>query len=132
MRSSLLFADATVNLLLGVCLIWFPAPLVRILGVPDAHPPFYASLLGAVLFGIGVALLVERRARSPVTAGLGLAGAVAINLSGGVVLGWWLIAGNLRLPLRGEVFLWLLVLLLVGLSSVELLVQRRHDRGHAP
>jgi hypothetical protein len=129
-RSPLLLADAIVNLLLGVALIWFPPPLVRALGIPNVRPAFYASVLGAVLFGIGVALLLERRSHISITAGLGLGGAVAINLSGGIVLGVWLVAGNLQLPFRGQVFLWALVLLLVGLSSVELAVHRRHHRSH--
>jgi hypothetical protein len=74
-------------------------------------------LLGGVLIGIGIALLIERsRGRS----GLGLAGAISINLCAGLVLAGWLLFGSLDLPLRGQLFLWLLVVLLVGISGVEL------------
>jgi hypothetical protein len=125
MRSSLLLIDAIVNLVLGAALIWFPDWLVRLLGVPHADPAFYAAILGAVLFGIGVALLLELRAGRGPTAGLGLGGAVAINLSGGAVLAAWLIGGGLDLPIRGVVFLWALVFLLVCLSTVELAAQVR-------
>jgi hypothetical protein len=57
--------------------------------------------------------------------GLGLAGAIAINLCGGLVLLGWLIFGNLNLPLRGNLFLWLIAIILVGISSVELIAHRK-------
>jgi hypothetical protein len=54
--------------------------------------------------------------------GLGLGGAVAINLSGGVVLILWLIFGDLNIPLRGYFFLWSLAIVLVGISSIEVFI----------
>ena len=75
-RSLLLLVDAIINLLLGVLLLFFPARLVEAIGIPATEQSFYPSILGAVLFGIGVALLIQRRNDR----GLGLTGAVAINL----------------------------------------------------
>ena len=104
MKSSLLLTcDAIINLVLGALLVVFPARLVSAIGVSDAESAFYPSILGAVLFGIGVALLVERIRG---TAGLGLYGAISINLSGGLVLAAWLSFGSLALPIRGQAFLW--------------------------
>ena len=121
MRSSiLLLVDAVINFLLGILLIFFPASLVIALGIPGSDSAFYPSILGAVLFGIGIALLVERFRGS---AGLGPCGAVSINLSGGLVLAGWLLSGSLELPLRGHIVLWILVLILVGISSLELFVR---------
>jgi hypothetical protein len=125
--ASLLMVDATINLVLGVLLIIFPAWLVSLLGVPKAVPGFYAGILGGVLFGIGIALLVERFRGE---GGLGLGGAVSINLCGGAVLAGWLLFGNLNLPLRGQIFLWVLVMLLVGISSLELLAATVSNRIH--
>jgi hypothetical protein len=119
-RTTLLAVDAGINLILGVMLVAFPDWLVALLGVPPAPGRFYPSLLGGVLFGIGIALLIERHHRTEKGIGLGLAGAVAINLCGGLVLCGWLIFGNLPLPMRGVLFLWLIVLLLLGLSMAEL------------
>ena len=116
--------DAGVNLLLGVLLMAFPAAVVEALGIPPAAVAFYPSILGAVLFGIGIALWIGR---SGSASGLGLAGAVSINLCGGVVLALWLTFGKLGLPARGYVFLWCLVVLLIGLSAIELLAQARSD-----
>jgi hypothetical protein len=115
--STLLTVDAAINLVLGVLLVLFPAGLVAALGIPHAEMTFYPSMLGAVLCGIGIALLIERvRGAS----GLGLAGAVSINLTAGLVLAGWLIWGALALPTRGRVVLWSLVAVLVGISTLEL------------
>jgi len=125
MRSPhLLTIDAVINLALGLLLALFPRPVAEVLGVPVPASPFYASILGAVLTGIGLALLVERfRARHGV-AGLGLAGAICINVCGAGVLAVWLIAGELTMPLRGRVFLWAVAIVILGLSIVEAAAQR--------
>ena len=92
----LLVPDAIINLLLGALPMIFPSPLVHFLGIPGAINSFYPSLLGAVLFGIGIALLIHRYL--PKIGGLGLGGAVSINLCGGLVLAYWLLPGELDLP----------------------------------
>lgn len=112
--------DAMINLSLGVLLIIFPRSLVAAIGIPAAAPAFYPSILGAVLFGIGIALLIDRKNG----VGLGLGGAICINLCAGTVLGIWLVFGNLQLPFRGFVLLWGLVAILVGISMLEILAQR--------
>ncbi len=128
-RAFLLTVDATVNLALGGLLVVFSRSIVVFLGVPSAESAFYPSLLGAVLFGIGLALLVERYSGRHVTMGLGLVGAVTINVCGGIVLAGWLLVGELGLPLRGMVFLWVLVALLLGLSGFELIAEVRGRRA---
>jgi hypothetical protein len=123
--STLLLADAIINLGLGALLIAFPSRLVHLLGVPDAPSKFYPNLLGAVLLGIGIALLIERYKPRAGMIGLGLSGAIAINLCGGLVLALWLILGELSIPTRGYLVLGLLALLLVGISVFELRTQLR-------
>ncbi len=123
-RSILLTIDGIINLTLGILLIAFPAPLVTFLGIPDA-PRFYPNILGAVLFGIGIALFLERGFMGWRGSGLGLDGAVAINLCAGLVLAGLLLFADLALPLRGTLFLWALVILLVGISSAEIIAKKR-------
>jgi len=122
-KQMLLTVDACINFVLGVLLLLsipFSSQLTGLLGVPEIENAFYPSLLGAVLFGIGIALVGERaRAGRDAPGGLGLAGAIAINLCGGLVLGGWLVLGKLDLPPRGWVFLWVLDVLLVGVSGLE-------------
>jgi hypothetical protein len=130
MRTLLLTIDATVNLALGALLLVFPRPVVAFLGVPPSPVAFYPSILGAVLIGIGGALLVERRNPTGGARGLGLVGALIINLCGGGALAAWLLVGRLGLSTRGSVVLWLVAAVVVGLSGIELLAERR--RGTPP
>ena len=122
----LLWVDAAINLLLGILLLAFSRPLIHLVGVPHTDVKFYPTILGAVLFGIGLALVIEALKRPHGLSGLGLGGAVAINLCGGGVLLLWLISGVLDLPLRGSVFLWTLAIILVGISIIELIAHCRH------
>ena len=129
-RSTLLKTDAAINLILGILLMAFPTGLMKALGIPLADPSFYATILGGVLFGIGLALLVECYRKSSRFVGLGLGGAIAINLCGGFVLAAWLLSDKITLPLRGQIFLWSLVVLLVGISLLEGLSHFR--KGKSP
>ena len=123
MRKKLLFLDGVGNVFLGLALLVAPMAVGAWLGLP-AGGAFYASLFGAVLVGIGIALLLERRDSRAAGTGLGLTGALVINLCFGLALAGWLIRGGLQLPLRGSLVLWTLVAILVGLSSLELLSER--------
>jgi hypothetical protein len=117
-KHPLLVLDSVINLILGALLLVFPNALVEFLGIPGAASAFYPSLLGAVLFGIGIALLIA--VYFPGAGGLGTGGAVAINLSAGLVLAMWMLMGDLNIPAKGYAFLWVLVLILVVLSTVEI------------
>ena len=119
----LLIVDAVINIALGILLLLsipFSRQIVEFLGVPNIQNAFYPSIIGAVFVGIGIALLIEvkRKATSHMK-GLGLGGAIAINLCGGAVLIGWLLWGGLNLPLRGAIFLWAFAILLVSISSLE-------------
>jgi hypothetical protein len=129
MRTSLLTVDSVINLILGALLVVFPRRVVAVLGLPWAESAFYPSILGAVLLGIGLALVLEQGGARHATAGLGLLGAVVINLCAAVVLAAWLLWGNLGLPPRGAVLLWVLVAVLVGLGVLELGAQLQRGRG---
>jgi hypothetical protein len=122
-HSVVLAVDAALNIVLGVLLVTFPRSIVDAVGVPTSESAFYPSVLGGVLMGIGIALVIQI-ARCQRPDGLGLWGAGAINLCGGLVLAAWLLWGHLELALRGRIFLWSLVAVLVGVSLVEFLPQR--------
>ena len=118
----LLVIDAGVNLLLGVLLLMFPFGIAAWLGVPQPESAFYPTILGGVLFGIGLALLLEACGPERNMGGLGLSGAIAINFCGAGVLAIWLIATPPALPLRGQILLWAIVLLVLAIGLIELLV----------
>lgn len=120
MTRYLLAIDAGANLVLGGILLWLPAGSVRLLGLPSTSTYFYASILGAVLVGIGVALAVELFGAPHGRRGLGLGGAIAINLCGGGALAFWLVFVPLNIPTRGFIVLWSVAILVVGIGVVEL------------
>ncbi|KPK73324.1 hypothetical protein AMJ87_02025 [candidate division WOR_3 bacterium SM23_60] len=122
MRHIVLIIDAIINFVLGIVLIVYPIQFIRFLGIPEATNPFYPSLLGAVLCGIALALIIEYY-RSPAgLVGLGLGGAVVINICGACILIIMMVRHLVHLPLQGYFFLWILVVALIFLSAVELVV----------
>lgn len=122
-RATLLRLDGVINLVLGLLLMWFPDNLVDALGVPSTVDRFYPTLLGAVLLGIGIALLLEAYRLPGGVVGLGLGGAIVINLTAASVLTFWLIWGDLDIPTRGRVLLGILSAGLVTISIFELWVR---------
>jgi hypothetical protein len=121
MHKNLLLADAVINLVLGALLLIYPQNLVEALGLPPVRSAFFPSVLGGVLIGIGIALLLAWRGGAQ---GLGLDGAIAINLCGaGVVVGWLLVSPD-SIPTRGRWTLWTAAALVIGIGLVEL----RHRR----
>jgi hypothetical protein len=130
-RSKVLIVDSIINLVLGVLLMAFPPAVVAALGVPTAEHTFYPNILGAVLCGIGIALLIDYLRGPDGPVGLGLGGAVCINLCAGLVLTIWLVRGTLAIPFRGQVFLWALVIMLVSISCVELIMHLKKSRPKA-
>ena len=90
--------------------------------MPQVATTFFPNVLGGVLFGIGLALLISWRRGHQ---GLGLDGAIAINLCGaGVVVGWLIFAPE-AIPSRGRITLWIIALLVIAIGLVELRHRRR-------
>ena len=118
-KQPVLLIDAGINLVLGILLLDFSPGLIEYLGVPASEQRFYPNILGAIFIGIAIALVMEHYRKPEGMIGLGLGGAVVINLCGGITLFLWLIFGGLNLPLRGVIFLWGLALILVFISTVE-------------
>jgi hypothetical protein len=119
----LLVIDGVVNLLLGVLLLLFPFGTASLLGVPVPNTHFYPTILGAVIFGIGLALLIEVGGQPYGIRGLGIAGAIAINFCGAGILILWLLFTPLSLPLRGYIVLWTIVSIVLIIGIVELLIK---------
>lgn len=119
-HKQLLLIDSWVNLLLGLLILCLPLGLDQLLGLPHVFSYFYSSILGAVILGIGVALYIELKSGG----GLGLPGAIAINLCGGVALLYWLIFDCAPgLTTRGHIVLWIICILVLGIGVIELINQ---------
>jgi hypothetical protein len=97
----LLTIDCIVNILLGTLLLLFPIGVIDLLGLPKTNTNFYPCILGAVILGIGFALFLELAGYAKHFRGLGLGGAILINLVGSLVLVFWLLFGSLSIPIKG-------------------------------
>ena len=122
MKTKLLFIDAAINLVLGGLLLFYPARLVEFLGMPKVESAFFASVLGGVLIGIGFALGIAARGG---TGGLGIDGAIVINLCGAGVVAVWLIVAPHVIPQEGRVTLWIIALVVIAVGCAELINRRR-------
>ena len=119
---TILFVDAIINFVLGVLLLIFSPEIASWLGVPLSSTSFYPNILGAIFIGITIALLIDVKGKKDNgNMGLGLLGAISINLCGGTMLALWLILGDLELPVRGFIILWTIVIILIIVSVTELI-----------
>jgi len=117
----ILLIDFIINLILGILLLAYSKKLAEYLGVPEIESAFYPNILGGIFIGIALALLIELLNKPDgKTHGLGLLGAIAINLCGGIILIIWLLSGDLAIPMKGSIFLWSLSVLLIFVSGFEL------------
>ena len=121
----LLLTDAVVNLMLGGLLVLYPQRLVEMLGLPAVNSRFYPSVLGGVLVGIGVALVVSYRGGA---SGLGLDGAIAINICGAGTVVVWLLSVPQDFSAAGRLTLWVVAVLVLGIGCGELFHRLRRHR----
>ena len=127
-HKAFLLIDSIVNLILGILLLLFPLGIAEILGVPQAASNFYPTILGGVIFGIGIALLLEAYGQPRGVRGLGLGGAIVINICGAGILALWLIFEPLNIPLRGFVILCVVAVVVLGIGILEVLAKTwRYD-----
>ena len=117
---TLLIIDGIINLVLGILLLLVPFGMASFLGVPEPVSYLYPCVLGAVLFGIGIALLLEVRGGSKGIRGLGVGGAIVINFCGAGTLLGWLLMSSLDLPMRGKILLWCIAVVVLLVGVVEL------------
>ncbi|MFH2011524.1 MAG: hypothetical protein ABIJ37_02280 [Pseudomonadota bacterium] len=119
----LLLIDGIINLVLGLLLLLFPLGMAKILGVPESNISFYPSILGAVILGIGIALFIEVFGATKGIRGLGLGGAIAINLCGAGVLLIWLFLKPFEIPIRGHIILWSIAIIVISIGIIELIIK---------
>jgi hypothetical protein len=117
----LLIIDGAINLILGILLLLIPFGMAHFLGVPEPVTYLYPCVLGAVLFGIGMSLLLEDWGGRQGVRGLGIGGAIVINFCGAGALLGWLLLSPFDLPMRGQMLLWSIVVVVMLVGVVELM-----------
>jgi hypothetical protein len=115
----LLLVDGMVNTVLGLVLLAFPLGSGEILSLPVSENNFYPLILGAVLLGIGIALFIEVKFYNKGKRGLGLDGAIIINIVASIVLILILIFGQLNISITGSIILWLVGISVLVIGLVE-------------
>jgi hypothetical protein len=117
----LIIFDGAVNITIGILLLFFPLGVARFFGVPQPNSYFYPTILGGVIFGIGIALFLEAYGFNHGIRGLGLAGAIVINICGSGVLFIWLIFRPLAIPVKGYVTLWAIAIIVFTIGIIEII-----------
>lgn len=123
----LLWIDAIVNLVLGISLLFFPRFVFEALGIRLMDGFLFPGILGGVLTGIGVALIVERYRDRLGIRGLGLGGAISINLFGAGALAFWLAHASLEIPASAYEIFWVIIVVVFGIAVAELFSQLKRD-----
>ena len=79
--------------MLGLPLTLFPHRVLEVLAIPIPDNSFYPSILGAILTGIGLALVIEHFKDVAGLTELGIGGAIVINFCGAgrVVVGTFMV-----------------------------------------
>lgn len=113
----LLWLETLLKFVPGILLAVAPLTTLRLLGLPRPDTGFWPRLCGAILVGIAGALFLEGTSSGH---GLGLAGAIIINLCGGAVLAAMLVLDVGPHSARGRASVWLVVCTLFILSVVEI------------
>lgn len=118
MLHQLLWLETLLKLAGGVVLIIGPNAASRVFGLPTARPSLWPRLLGAVLLGLAAATYIE--GALPGSRGLGLGGAIAVNLASAAMIFSLVVLNRGVETGRGRVALSLLAGLLVLLSLFEI------------
>ena len=120
MVQQLLWIEVLLKLAGGVTFALFPLTAAKVLGLPAGGSGFWPRLLGAMLIGLAGAAFIEGRATG--AGGLGMAGAVVINLVAAGMLVALLVFQRAAVTWRGKALLWMLAAALVVLGLVEISV----------
>ncbi|MGE8942877.1 hypothetical protein ACO2I3_13260 [Leptospira interrogans] len=118
MAQQLLWIEIVLRLIAGVILLILPLVAARVLGLPLPQATLWPRLIGGLMIGMAGAVFLEGSAMS--SRGLGLGGLVIINLATAATLAALLVLERASQTKRGRIFLWSLVVSLVGFSLLEL------------
>lgn len=115
----LLVIDSMVNIVIGIILLCFPLGIGDYLELPKSNNNFFPTILGAIILGIGIALFIEYKYFEKTKRGLGIEGAIIINIIASSALIIFLVFGNLNISLLGSVILWFVGILVFIIGLVE-------------
>jgi hypothetical protein len=115
----LLLIDSIVNIAIGIILLCYPLGTGDYLDLPKSDNNFYPVILGAVIFSIGIALFIERKYYERGIRGLGIEGAITINIIASSALIIFLVFSNLNVSIIGLIILWFIGILVFIIGVAE-------------
>jgi hypothetical protein len=118
MKDMVLWIDVAVRLVLAVLLVCVPRLTMTSLGLPKSPETFWPRILGVVLLALAAGTAID--GRWPGKGGPLLGGLVAVNVAMAFGLATALVVGQLELPKRGRLALWLAVIASAMLALVQL------------
>jgi hypothetical protein len=118
MKDMVIWLDVAVRLVLGGLLVLAPRMTLTALGLPKSAETFWPRLLGIVLLALAAGTAID--GRWPGKGGPLLGGLVALNVAMAFALATALVVGQLDVPKRGRLALWLAAIGSALLALVQL------------
>lgn len=118
MKEWIFWIDLAARLGAGLLLVVLPKPLISLLGLPKVPETFWPRMTGILLLAIACGTAIE--VRFPGKGGPSLGGLVALNLAAAFALATALVVGQLDIPRRGRLLVWLAALCSAILGLVQL------------
>ena len=118
MKEWVVWIDLAARLASGLLLVVLPKAIIALLGLPKVPETFWPRMTGILLLAAACGTAIE--ARWPGKGGPSLGGLVALNLAVSFALATALVVGQLDIPKRGRVLMWLAALSSAVLGLVQL------------
>lgn len=118
MKEYVLWSDAGPRLILGLLLLVAPRATMAAFGLPKSSDTFWPRLIATILLALAVGAVVDMR--WPGKGGPALGGLVILNIATSFALATGLVVGQLDVPRRGRIALWLGAMSSAALAFVQL------------
>jgi hypothetical protein len=116
-----MLVNTIIYLLAGAALALFPTQFFDFLPLQPGIHLFFLSILGVLVFGLGLALMIERfRSTHDRITGLGLGGLIVINSCASLAIFLWLLSRSLDLAAIELSIIWTVLAALVIITIFEI------------
>lgn len=118
MREIVLWGDVGARLVIATLLLIVPRLTASTFGLPRITETFWPRMLAAILLAIAAGTIID--GRWPGKGGPALGGLATLNAAASFALATALVVGQLEIPKRGRLVLWLIALGSAVLALLQL------------